>query len=277
MALHHHLFNIVIFVSALITCLLFQLLANFANDLGDTLHGADVHRQGPLRLTQAGLLSITFMQSACRILATLAALSSLTTIFLAFYGQWLWMAIYSVLAALCIWASVRYTYGHRPYGYQGLGDLAVFCFFGGIGILATYALYKPTLDPLDILPAVTSGTLATAILNLNNIRDLKIDQQANKKTFALILGQQNACLYQGALIITGITTATLYLAQNINLNIQTCVFFAACIGIAANYTALVVRLLKQDLEPKFLNKQLKLNALLVLALAIGWSGIVGGI
>src|SRR5690606_15038290 len=97
-----------------------------------------------------------------------------------------------------------------PYGYAGLGDLSVIIFFGLVGVLGTFYLHTSRFDPINILPALSCGFFATAVLNVNNIRDIKSDKLAGKKSIPVRLGKKNAVIYHWILLTLGFGTALIY-------------------------------------------------------------------
>lgn len=110
-----------------------------------------------------------------------------------------------VLGLLAIVAAITYTVGTRPYGYIGLGDISVLVFFGWLSVMGSWYLQAHSLIPALFLPATACGMLATAVLNINNLRDIDSDRQNGKNTLAVRLGAVNArryhaCLLMGALL-----------------------------------------------------------------------------
>lgn len=194
------------------TAVLLQILSNLANDYGDSVHGADKSdRQGPLRAVQSGLISPRAMKSAIAIFALLAMLSGLTLIWLAFDSETLiWLLVFAVVGALAIGAAITYTAGGIPYGYAGLGDLAVFIFFGWVAVLGSYFLQAQRLDWPLLLPATSAGLLAVAVLNVNNIRDIESDARAGKRSIPVRLGRERAGIYHWVLLLLTLVTAILY-------------------------------------------------------------------
>lgn len=173
-------------LAALLGALLLQIGANLANDVFDYQKGADTsERLGPLRVTQAGLLSPRAMFQGMTVVFGLATLIGL---YLVWVGGWPVVAI----GAFSILAAIAYTGGPFPLGYHGLGDVFVFLFFGLIAVGGTYYVQTLTLTPKAIWAALPIGLLATAILVVNNLRDLQTDRAAGKKTLAVRLGQRGA-------------------------------------------------------------------------------------
>ena len=116
------------------------------------------------------------------------------------------------LGLAAIWAAVNYTAGKNPYGYAGLGDISVFLFFGLVGVCGTYFLQTRTLPLPVLLPAAALGCFATAVLNVNNIRDINSDVLAGKITIPVRLGPVHARRYHWLLLILGMGCATVFVA-----------------------------------------------------------------
>jgi 1,4-dihydroxy-2-naphthoate octaprenyltransferase len=169
-------------LAALVGAALLQVGANFANDVFDFERGADTHdRLGPQRATQQGWISAGQMKRAMWL-----AFAGATAV-----GLYLtWVAGWPVLALglLSIAAAYLYTGGPKPYGYLGLGDLAVFVFFGFGAVAGTYYVQALSVSPLALLASIPIGALATAILVVNNLRDIETDARAGKNTLAVRLG-----------------------------------------------------------------------------------------
>ncbi len=104
------------------------------------------------------------------------------------------------LGLLAIWAAIRYTSGSNPYGYAGLGDISVFLFFGLVGVSGTYFLHSLQAEPMVLLIAVGLGCFSTAVLNINNIRDIDSDQLAGKRSIPVRIGRSKAIAYHWILI-----------------------------------------------------------------------------
>jgi 1,4-dihydroxy-2-naphthoate octaprenyltransferase len=169
-------------LAALLAALLLQIGSNFANDYFDALKGADsAARIGPTRVTAAGLVTHAGMRLGIFVVFALAALVGL---YLVWVGGWPILA--TGLAAIL--AALAYTGGPKPFGYMGLGDLFVFIFFGPVAVCGTYYLQAHTITPPAILASMALGALITAILVVNNLRDIKSDELAGKHTLAVRLG-----------------------------------------------------------------------------------------
>ena len=212
LAASHQLVNWPVVILALITALLLQILSNLANDYGDARHGADhAGREGPKRAVQSGQISPRAMRMAIVITALISALIGLALLWVAFGADALVLIVVFVLIGTgAIVAAVTYTAGWRPYGYAGLGDLAVFIFFGLVGVLGTYFLQTLQLQWPLLLPATSCGLLIVGVLNVNNIRDLESDRQAGKITIPVRLGSKRARIYHWLLLIGAVLAATVY-------------------------------------------------------------------
>lgn len=205
--------NLPVAILCYLTAILLQILSNFANDYGDSQHGADSsQRTGPKRAVQAGLISAKQMKRAMLICAVLCAVSGLLMVGLAFGTQGLGLVLlFVVLGGAAVGAAILYTNGQNPYGYVGLGDLFVLIFFGWVAVLGSYYLHVQSFDWLILLPATSCGLFSVAVLNVNNIRDIESDRAAGKNSIPVRLGSEHARLYHWALLIIGLVTAILYI------------------------------------------------------------------
>jgi 1,4-dihydroxy-2-naphthoate octaprenyltransferase len=201
-AYYQHTFEWIIFVLALCTTLSFQILSNFANDYGDGIKGTDANRIGEKRLVASGEITSNQMKSAIIINAIIAFFLALALIYFAF-GQenFVYSVTFLVLGLASIAAAIKYTVGNNAYGYSGFGDVFVFLFFGLVAVIGSNFLYSKSLDIILLLPATAIGMLSTAVLNLNNMRDIENDSIANKNTLVVKFGLKWAKQYQHFLII----------------------------------------------------------------------------
>lgn len=190
-----------------LTAVLLQVLSNLANDYGDTVHGADSSlRVGPERAVQSGHVTPAEMLTAVALSAALAALSGVLLVWRAFGAGGLLLAGgFLLLGAAAIWAAWAYTGSARPYGYAGLGDAMVFIFFGPVAVLGSFFLQAGTMPAWLLLPASAAGLLASAVLNVNNMRDIDGDRQAGKLTVPVRAGLTNARNYHAALLAGAFT------------------------------------------------------------------------
>ena len=196
-----------VFFLAILTTIGFQITSNFANDYGDGVKGTDNElRVGPQRALQSGVLKREELKNGI----TISIIINLTLVALLLYRAfadqyWEYIVVFAVLGLLCIWAAIKYTVGNDAYGYRGLGDLFVFLFFGLLSVLGSQFLYSKSIYLTAFLPATAIGLLSTAVLNLNNMRDIFSDKTAGKNTLAVKLGPFWSRIYHYFLIITALT------------------------------------------------------------------------
>ena len=182
------------FIGALLGSILIQIGTNLANDYSDAKRGADsADRLGPVRVTSSGLIAPRRVLHATWI-AFAAALA--VGIYLATVAGWELL----VVGAVSIAAGVLYTGGPRPYGYAGLGEVFVFVFFGLVAVNGSYYVQLEELDLLPFLLSIPVGLLSTAILVVNNVRDLDTDARAGKRTLAVRLGRVRTRMLYVALV-----------------------------------------------------------------------------
>jgi len=187
-------------ILCLLTTLFLQVLSNFANDYGDHQKGSDTaERIGPLRGIQQGAISAAQLKKGLYVMIALSFLCGALLIGIA-YQNVSDLIAFSLLGVLAIVAAITYTVGNKPYGYLGLGDISVLIFFGLLGIGGTYYLQVHDFSAVILLPAVASGLLATAVLNINNLRDIEQDRKAGKNTLAVRLGPHNGRIYHCILL-----------------------------------------------------------------------------
>ena len=210
-----------IFLLAGLTTLFLQVLSNLSNDYGDTVHGADHGaREGPSRAVQSGAISKDRMRNAIIVFTMLSLASGyeLLKLSLGTASPAFW--IFLLLGMLAIWAAVKYTAGKNPYGYAGFGDLSVLLFFGILGVSGSYYLFTGTFRFMILLPSLSMGLLATAVLNINNIRDIASDKLAGKKSIPVRIGRRNAVRYHWALLITAFLCALVFTVINYHTPFQ---------------------------------------------------------
>ena len=177
-------FDFTLATLALLVALLLQIGVNYANDYSDGIKGTDTGRVGPLRLTASGLALPEDVKRAAFITFGLAMLAGLGIVVLS--GQWWLIAV----GAACVLAAWYYTGGNSPYGYSGLGEVAVFIFFGLVATVGTNFVQTGFIDPLAVLLGSSLGLYASAVLLVNNIRDLETDRASGKRTLAVKLGEK---------------------------------------------------------------------------------------
>ena len=169
------------FILALLVALALQIGVNYANDYSDGVRGTDDDRVGPIRLVGSGLAKPEAVKRAAFLSFFVAAFAGLI---LSARTEWYLL----IIGALAIIAAWTYTGGPKPYGYQALGEISVFLFFGLVATLGTYFVQVGSISWPVILAAISMGLLATAILNVNNLRDLERDAKSGKRTLAVRLG-----------------------------------------------------------------------------------------
>ncbi|MBQ22974.1 MAG: 1,4-dihydroxy-2-naphthoate octaprenyltransferase [Flavobacteriales bacterium] len=204
------LFNMSIFLLSLSTTISYQILSNFANDFGDGIKGADKNRIGPTRLIQSGQISKTQMILGIKISVFISFILTVILIFTSFKGSLFNIVVFLFLGILAIISAIKYTIGKNAYGYIGLGDIFVFIFFGLVSVMGSNFLYSSEIKLELIFPSLTLGFLSAAVLNLNNMRDLRNDKQSKKNTIAVKLGAQNAKIYHYILILLSIINVLLF-------------------------------------------------------------------
>ena len=169
-------------LGCLAVALLLQVAANLANDLSDFRRGADTpDRLGPTRVAAAGLVTVRQLVVA---IAIVLAVAGLIGVGLAIIGG----PAFVLVGAGAMLAALAYTGGPFAYGYHGLGEVFVFAFFGLVAVVGTAALQSGRLEPLYFVAAVPVGALTTAILVVNNLRDISTDRAAGKRTLAVMIG-----------------------------------------------------------------------------------------
>lgn len=206
----YNLFSLKIFLLAAFTTIFLQILSNLANDYGDSIHGADSQeREGPQRAVQSGKITRKAMYWAMVIFSILSFVCG-TLLLYAAIDSWETFFFFLGLGLLSIVAAITYTAGKKPYGYAGLGDISVIIFFGWVAVLGTFYLHAHRFHWSLLLPSTTCGLFATAVLNVNNIRDIESDKKAGKKSIPVRIGRQNAVIYHWLLLGTGITCSLTY-------------------------------------------------------------------
>ncbi len=173
-------------IAALVGSIFIQIGTNLANDYSDARRGADTaDRLGPVRVTSTGMVTPRRVLTATYVAFAVAVACG---IYLAFVAG----VVILLVGAVSIAAGVLYTGGPRPYGYAGLGEVFVFLFFGLVAVNGSYYVQLEQLDALPLGLSISIGFLATAIIVVNNVRDLETDRRAGKITLAVRMGRTNA-------------------------------------------------------------------------------------
>lgn len=189
----------------MLTTICLQVLSNVSNELGDTLSGVDGEdRNGPQYSLGEGGLTIREMKRFIAVMAVACALSGLLMLQASFGTLFAIEPLCLIaLGAAAIGGAIKYTLGKNPYGYRGLGDISVFIFFGLVSVMGAYFVAAHTLlSWIIVLPAVAVGCFSVAVLNVNNIRDMKTDAGI-RVTTPLRVGLKRARIYQTVLITVG--------------------------------------------------------------------------
>jgi 1,4-dihydroxy-2-naphthoate octaprenyltransferase len=242
-------------LGCLAVALLLQVVANLANDLSDFRRGADTpDRAGPTRVASAGLVTERQLEVAIGLTIGLAAL----------IGLWLaWVGGPAIvgLGLLAIVAALAYTGGPWPYGYRGLGEVFVFVFFGLVAVVGTAYLQALRFEPLFAVAAIPVGALTTAILVVNNLRDIPTDAAAGKRTLAVMLGRRATAVEYAILLAAafavpiGLMLAGFGIVQLLPL-------------VSAPLVGPLLRTVRDFREPRQLNLVLKGTARLDLAFGV---------
>lgn len=223
-ALFFGFFNYWILILAICTTIVLQVLSNYANDYGDAVSGKDNEgRIGPSRAVASGAISKEAMKKAVQLFSILALAFGSILLIVSFANELIWILVFFGIGIAAIAAAIKYTVGKNPYGYNGLGDLFVFIFFGMVGVFGTFFLYAKQVEWAVLLPAICIGLLSVAVLNFNNMRDIENDAKTSKNTLAVKLGLQRAKQYQYVIILLGFIALIAFAFLN-NFRLQQYVF-----------------------------------------------------
>lgn len=248
-----------IFACALMVTLLYQVLSNYANDYGDGKKGTDANRlqEAEQRAIASGKISLSQMKIAIIITAILAFVATIVLLYFSFLQYNLMNEFYTFigLGVCCILAAIGYTIGKKPYGYLGLGDIMVFIFFGLVSVAGSYFLFTKTFHWDILVPASAIGLMSTAVLNLNNMRDIEGDAKSGKKTLAIRMGFRNAMVYEMVLLQLPIILFLVFLMMN-KLQ-ETGNYYAFIVMILIFPLAALRRRIMQTKTPKELDPFLK--------------------
>jgi 1,4-dihydroxy-2-naphthoate polyprenyltransferase len=188
---------------ALVVAVAMIVGVNFANDYSDGIRGTDDERAGPLRLVGSRLAAPRSVLAAAAVSLSIAAAAGVVLALAS--APWL-----IAVGAVCIAGAWLYTGGSRPYGYRGLGEVAVFVFFGLIAVLGTQYAQALRVDWVGAVLAVGTGSLSSAVLVANNLRDIPTDARSGKVTLAVRLGDaRTRLLFQALVGVAGLSTLTL--------------------------------------------------------------------
>jgi 1,4-dihydroxy-2-naphthoate octaprenyltransferase len=238
-------------LGCLAVALLLQVTANLANDLSDFRKGADTpDRTGPVRVAAAGLVTERRLEVAIGLTVGLAGI----------VGLWLTTVggpMLLVIGVLAVVAALAYTGGPWPYGYRGLGEVFVFVFFGLVAVGGTAYLQAGRVEPLFTAAAIPVGALITAILVVNNLRDIPTDAAAGKRTLAVILGARATAVEYAVLLLAAFAVPVILAAVGWGFPLLLPL-------LAAPLAVPLVRTVRGFTEPRQLNPVLKATARLAL-------------
>ncbi|MFA6404360.1 MAG: 1,4-dihydroxy-2-naphthoate octaprenyltransferase [Salinivirgaceae bacterium] len=261
-------FHIDVFVLALVTTLLLQILSNLANDYGDFTHGTDnENRVGPERAVQSGIISAKEMKRAIYIVGLLAFHAGMFLITVALNEIFNYLYIFFMITGLvAIGAAIKYTVGKTPFGYKGFGDVMVFLFFGLAAVVGTYFLHTLTFQLWILLPAVTIGLLSVGVLNINNMRDVENDRTFGKMTIPVRFGKSFSKIYHALLLAFSMISLEVFILNTGNLKLALSMGFPFLLLVVHAFKVIINK------EPRLLDRELKRLALTTLLIAL-WCGI----
>jgi 1,4-dihydroxy-2-naphthoate octaprenyltransferase len=219
---------------ALMVAVAMQLGVNFANDYSDHVRGADKQRVGPVRAASSGVVKPEHVRLAAGAAFGIAALGGLV---LSFAIDWRLIFV----GAASILAGWLYTGGPRPYGYLGLGELFVFIFFGLVATVGTVYVEISQVTPLAFLVGAGMGFCASAILVLNNLRDIETDATAGKRTLATLIGRERTRILLLVLVVAAFAVPIVAWASELADETVLVVLLAMPLASVPVYTAFVNR------------------------------------
>ena len=201
-----------------------QVAVNYANDYSDGIRGTDKHRVGPSRLTGSGAAKPRTVLTVALVFFGLAAVAGiLLTIATGYY----WLL---AIGAVCIAAGWFYTGGKRPYGYNALGELFVFVFFGLVATAGTTFVQAGAVNAETWIAAVSIGLIACAVLLVNNLRDLDQDKVAGKRTLSVLIGRTASKVLFGLFLLVPFVLAAFFVLAYLNAGF---VYLALMLAIPA--------------------------------------------
>jgi 1,4-dihydroxy-2-naphthoate polyprenyltransferase len=244
------------FIFALLGALFIQVGTNLSNDYSDARRGADTEdRLGPVRVTAGGLVPPRQVLVATYVSFGLAVLCG---VYLIVVAGWVLLAI----GAASILAGVLYTGGPRPYGYEGLGELFVFLFFGVVAVTGSYYVQTQDLPWEAFVLAVPVGLNASAILVVNNVRDLETDRRAGKRTLAVRLGRaRTRHLYVAMLALAYVTALVPWIAGPLSAWLTLC-------WLSLPLAARAVKIVRMRVDGPSLNVALAATGMLQLVFCV---------
>jgi 1,4-dihydroxy-2-naphthoate polyprenyltransferase len=247
-------FDAVLFLLCVVVALALQVGVNYANDYSDGVRGTDATRVGPARLTGSGRVEPAKVKRAAFASFGVAILAGIALV----VASQLW--IFLAIGALALVAAWFYTGGRSPYGYQGLGEIVVFVFFGLVATMGTALVMVGSIPTETWLTGSAAGFFASAVLLVNNIRDREQDAQVGKNTLAVRLGDRPSRILLAVLLV---------LPYGI-LGILSLVFiWAPVVFVTAIVTLVIIVIVMTARTPKELISALGLMSLNAVAYALG--------
>ncbi|MHA2172333.1 MAG: 1,4-dihydroxy-2-naphthoate polyprenyltransferase [Candidatus Kariarchaeaceae archaeon] len=241
-------FNFFPAFAALLGALILQIGANLANDYSDFHKGTDTaDRIGPVRVAASGLLDVTTLRNGLIVTLVIAMVIGL-------YLIWIGGIVILLIGTLSLIFLLAYSGGPWPYGYRGLGDFFVFVFFGLFAVSGTYYVQALHFNNNVIIGSIAPGTLITAILVVNNYRDIETDRKTGKNTLAVMLGKQWTIIEFILLLLIA------YLIPIYLLVVENYSSWVLLPLISSPFSLNLVRIIKQTSDGKILNDALAQTA-----------------
>jgi len=264
LAYFRHDFSLNVFIFSFLTTIFLQVLSNLANDYGDAVFGADNDsREGPNRMVQDGLISKRDMKWMIIFFGLLSLVTGIILLYVSDLSKSDFLMFFG-LGILAIIAAINYTIGFKlPYGYKGYGDVFVFIFFGLVAVLGSYYLHAKSFDWQLLLPAFTCGFFATAVLNINNMRDIESDKIAGKNSIPVRIGLNNAIWYHAALLFGGFLFSFVFVVLNYKTPMQF-LFVLSLPLLIKNYLGIKNAKSSQEFDPYL--KQMAISTLIFVVL-----------
>ena len=249
-------------ILCLVVALCLQIGVNFANDFSDGIRGTDEYRVGPSRLTGSGKAKPRVVLGVALVFFGLAAIAGVLLVVAS--HQW-WLLIIGVAAIAAAWF---YTGGKHPYGYYGLGEVFVFVFFGLVATAGTMYVQVLNVSQVAWFGAVAVGLLACAVLVVNNLRDIAVDEEAGKRTLSVLIGRSwSRVLFAIFLIVPFLILALISLIYTLG--------WLGFFTLIAALPALIIALFARTPRELIISLQLTSISALVyaafLAAALAWS------
>lgn len=248
--------NVLVAVLALLVALGLQIGVNYSNDYSDGVRGTDDFRVGPARLTGSGTANPKAVLAVAVLFFVFAGLAGLGIVVVT--GKW-WLVLIGAFAIVAAWF---YTGGKRPYGYRGLGELAVFIFFGLVATVGTAYVQVGFVPWETWLTGSAAGFFAVAVLMENNLRDIEQDEKAGKKTLAVIVGDKATRV---------LTVLALAIPYGILAILSLFFFFAPYVYITLLLAAPTAFIVLTAKTPRELVLTLQLSSVNALVFALGLS------